>query len=248
MIHDVVHPTGNPLVTLTSYVHDQKQKLSNVARRPAVLVLPGGGYEMCSDREGEPVAMALAGAGYQAFVLRYSVAEASTWPAPLQDAEVAVQAIIDRADEWGVDPNRIAVIGFSAGGHLAASLALLGGTRPAALLLVYPVIMQRTLRICRAEVHHAPALLEAVDASCPPTFLAHSAADELVPVTNSLRMAERLADHDVPFELHVFPGGRHGMALGTAFTSSGRPEMRDQAFASWLRLAVEWLGRQFPVS
>lgn len=247
MIHDVVHPTGNPQVTLTSYVHEQKPKLANVARRPAVLVLPGGGYEFCSDREGEPVAMALAGAGYQSFVLRYSVAEASSWPAPLRDAEAALQAIIDRADQWGVDPIRIAVLGFSAGGHLAASLALLGAVRPAAMLLVYPVILQRTLRVCRAEVHGAPALLEAVDQSCPPTFIAHSAADELVPVANSLRLAEQLADHGIPFELHVFPGGPHGLALGTAFTSSGRPEMVDRPFASWLGLAIDWLGRQFPI-
>ncbi len=247
MIHDVVHPTGNPPVTLTSYAHEQKPKLANVSQRPTVLVLPGGCYEFCSDREGEPVAMALSGAGYQAFVLRYSVAEASTWPAPLRDAETALQTIIDRADRWGVDPTRIAVLGFSAGGHLAASVSLLGRVRPAALLLIYPVILQRTLRICRAEVHGAPALLEAVDEFCPPTFIVHSAADELVPVADSLRLAERLADHDVPFELHIFPGGQHGMALGTAFTSTGRPEMVDQPFASWLGLATDWLGRRFPI-
>ncbi|MGB3954137.1 MAG: alpha/beta hydrolase [Brooklawnia sp.] len=247
MIHDVVHPTGNPPVTLTSYAHEQKPKLVNVSRRPAVLVLPGGSYEFCSDREGEPVAMALAGAGYQTFVLRYSVAEASTWPAPLLDAEAALQTIIDRADQWGVDPTRIAVLGFSAGGHLAASVSLLGRVRPAATLLVYPVIMQRTLRVCRAEVHGAPALLEAVDQSCPPTFIVHSAADELVPVANSLRLAAQLADHGIPFELHVFPGGPHGLALGTEFTSTGRPEMVDRPFASWLGLAIDWLGRQFPI-
>lgn len=167
MIHEVVHPTGTPDVTLTSYVHDKSAALVNVNRRPAVLVLPGGGYEHCSDREAEPVALALAGAGYQTFVLRYSVAEASVWPTPLRDAEAAVQAIIDNADRWGVAVDRIAVVGFSAGGHLAASLGLLGRVRPARMLLVYPVTTSETLQVCHPAASAAPDLLAAVDASCP---------------------------------------------------------------------------------
>ena len=247
MIHEVVHPTGDPAVTLTSYVHDSAGKLANVARRPAVLVLPGGGYARCSDRESEPIALALAGAGYQTFVLRYSVAGASTWPAPLRDAEAALSAIIDNAERWGVDADRTAVIGFSAGGHLAASLCLLGHVRPSRMLLVYPVTSRRTLQVCHRAVHGAPDLLAVVDESCPPAFLVHTAADETVPVTDSLAMAERLAAAKVPFELHVVPEGPHGLALGTAYTAGGRPEKVNEPFAGWLRLATDWLRRQFPI-
>lgn len=248
MIHEVVHPTNNPDVTLTTYVHDRSDELANVDLRPAVLVLPGGGYEFCSDREAEPIALALAGAGYQAFVLRYSVAEDAVWPAPLQDAEAGLQAIIDNAERWGVEAGRIAVIGFSAGGHLAASLCIFGRVRPAAMMLVYPATSLETLWICHPATHTAPDLLAAVDESCPPAFLVHTAADEVVPVTDSLWLAERLATSGVPFELHVFPTGLHGLALASAFTSTGRPEVSDETFASWLGLAVDWLGRQFPVA
>lgn len=247
MIHEVVHPTGDDAVTLTSYVHDYSDALVNVARRPAVLVLPGGGYEHCSDREAEPIALALAGAGYQTFVLRYSVGEASAWPTPLRDAEAALQAIIDRADEWGVDAERIAVIGFSAGGHLAASLSILGRVRPARMMLIYPVTTTSTMQVCHPASQSAPDLIAAVDASCPPAFIAHTQADELVPVSDSLAMAGALAAAEVPFELHVQGDGVHGLSLGTPFTSTGRPHVVDRVFARWLGQAVDWLGRQFPV-
>ena len=92
MINGVVNPTGDEAVTLTYYAHGQADKLSNVARRPAVLVLPGGGYEHCSDRESEPVALTFLWAGYQAFVLRYSLGERSAWPRPLALAAAALQS------------------------------------------------------------------------------------------------------------------------------------------------------------
>ena len=247
MINGVVNPTGDEAVTLAYYAHGQADKLSNVARRPAVLVLPGGGYEHCSDRESEPVALSFLGAGYQAFVLRYSLGERSAWPRPLADAEAAMQTIIDHADQWGVDPDRIVVAGFSAGGHLAASLGVFGRIRPARLILIYPVTTEDTLKVCVAASHNAPDLLAAVDAGTPATFLAHTADDETVPVTDSLAFAERLHAANVPFELHVFPSGPHGLALGTAFTSTGRPEMENPGFAQWLGLAVNWLRREFPI-
>lgn len=245
MIHEV-EPLGTT-ATLTSYVHNRAPRLSNVDRRPAVLVLPGGSYEHCSDRESEPVAMAMAGSGYHSFVLRYRVGEQSGWPNPLADAEAALQAIIDGADRWGVDTDRIAVIGFSAGGHLALALSVLGRVRPARTMLVYPVVTQATLQVCHPAARTAPDLLDAVDASCPPAFIAHTALDELVPVSDSLQLAERLAQAGVPFELHVFPDGKHGLALGTAFTSNSDPEWIAPTFASWTGLAIDWLRRQFPV-
>ncbi|WP_316670897.1 alpha/beta hydrolase [uncultured Propionibacterium sp.] len=246
MIHDVV-PLGGSDATLTCYVHGRAPKLANVGTRPAVLVLPGGGYEHCSDRESEPVALALAGAGYHTFVLRYSVADAGTWPNPLRDAETALAVIAGRAGEWGVDADRIAMLGFSAGGHLAASTALLGARRPAALLLGYAVTTTETLRLCHPGVRAAPDLLAAVDGSCPPAFIFHTCDDDVAPVTDSLSLAERLAAARVPFELHVFPTGVHGLSLATGLTSTGRPEMVNPSVARWLGLAVDWLHARLPV-
>ena len=245
MRHLTWQPTTDPDVRLTGYLHDPSEKYANLAARPAVLVFPGGGYEICSDREAEPVALAFAGAGYHSFVLRYPVGAASQWPAPMQAAEGALRLISDQAAELGVDIQRIAVAGFSAGGHLAAALSVLGSVRPAATLLIYTVTTGQTLRLCNRGVHPAPDLLAALDSTCPATFLAHTASDELVPVTDSLRYAQRLAECQIPFELHVFPSGAHGMSLADWSTSGGVPDKQSAVFAGWRPLAIAWLGRTF---
>lgn len=247
MRHFTMNPTGDDAVTLTGYLQDRSQTFPNLERRPAVVVLPGGGYEFCSDREAEPVALKFAAAGYHAFVLRYSTGAANSWPAPLVDAEAALRAISAHAEDWGVAAEQVAVIGFSAGGHLAASVSLLGTLRPAATMLIYPVTTRQTLQVCNPATWQAPDLLEAITADSPPTFLAHSAVDQTVPVTDSLSYASGLAAAQVPFELHIFPTGKHGISLGTALTSSGLPENADEAFAGWSQLAIAWLGRQFPI-
>src|SRR3989304_3816830 len=128
-------------VTLTSYLLDSSQEMPNTRLRPVVLVFPGGGYYACSDREAEPIALAFLAEGYQAFVLRYSIGENASFPRPLNDAEEALELIRVNADEWSVDPARIAVCGFSAGGHLAAALGTMGRVRPNALILAYPCIL-----------------------------------------------------------------------------------------------------------
>lgn len=247
MICEVLHPNGLDDVTLTTYVHEQSPKLPNVTRRPAVLVLPGGGYEHCSDRESEPIAIRLAGVGYHAFVLRYRTAGSATWPNPLTDAEAGLRTIIDNAQQWGVESDRIAVLGCSAGGHLAASLALYGQVKPARLMLLYPVITAGTLQGCQPETHGAPDLLSAVTPDAPPAFMAHSVHDELVPVTDSLSFAETLSAHEVPFELHVLSSGRHGLSLANSITDSDDASMTDPTFATWIDRAIEWLGRELPV-
>lgn len=111
---------GERNVTLTAYTQPVEGEFNHISKRPAVLILPGGGYSMCSDREADPVAFPYLEAGYQAFILRYSVGEDSVWPNPLDDYEQAMALIEERADEWKVLTDKIVVIGFSAGGHLAA--------------------------------------------------------------------------------------------------------------------------------
>jgi len=223
--------------------------------RGAVLVLPGGGYGGRADHEAAPVAQRFRQAGLHAFVVHYRVAP-HRHPAPLRDAARAVRIVRGRASEWGVDPSRIAVCGFSAGGHLAASLGVHFETagsqtaddldalsaRPDALVLGYPVITagQHThggslrnllgenpspeaLRLASVELH--------VTRSTPPAFLWHTADDPGVPVENSLAFASALRGAGVPFELHVYPSGPHGLGLAPA-----HPHV-----ATWAELCCEWL-------
>ena len=102
-------------VTLTAYLQDVEGEFGNIPKRPGILVLPGGGYQMCSDREADPVAFPYLKAGYQVFVLRYSVKKDAVWPQPLEDYDAAMDLIRSRAQEWKLYPDKIAVIGFSAG-------------------------------------------------------------------------------------------------------------------------------------
>ncbi|MDT0269732.1 alpha/beta hydrolase [Streptomyces sp. DSM 44915] len=211
------------------------------APAPAVLVLPGGGYEMLADHEAEPVADWLNGLGLHAFVLRYPVAPARH-PEPL-DAGRAALRHIRTADHPGfrVVPDRVAVLGFSAGGHLAASLA--GSDEPPNLsVLCYPVI-SLTVDAPAGSLHNllgpspGPEELAAnsaetrVHAGTPPAFLWHTADDDAVPVSHSLRYAEALGRLDIPYELHVFPSGAHGLGL-----AQGSPRV-----AAWPGLCRDWL-------
>ncbi|MDT0316860.1 alpha/beta hydrolase [Streptomyces millisiae] len=196
-------------------------------RAPAVLVLPGGAYLRHGEHEGEPVARWLNELGLAAFVLRYRVAP-HRHPAALEDGRTALRAIRAQAPELGIDPDRVAVLGFSAGGHLAATLAgdpaLTPAERPALAVLCYPVISFTQLpHLGSLEALLGPDATPAerraasreltVDRATPPVFLWHTADDPSVDVSHSLRYTEALAAAGVPVELHVLPHGRHGVGL-----------------------------------
>ena len=124
---------------LTCYLQDQSPKMPNAAIRPAMLVVPGGGYQYCSDREGEPVALAYMAQGFNAFVLRYTADATTPIDKALQDGTAAMDYLRANAAELEIDPQQIAAVGFSAGGHLVASLGTLlpKAQRPNALVLGY---------------------------------------------------------------------------------------------------------------
>ncbi|GAB3533743.1 alpha/beta hydrolase [Arthrobacter tecti] len=221
---------------------------------PAVLVLPGGGYGMTAAHETEPVAQWLAAMGIHAFVLRYRVAP-NRHPAPLTDAKAAMIRIREGAHGLPVDINRVGVLGFSAGGHLAASLSTAASCGdpqfdvPAAVpnlsILCYPVISFMDA-VHQGSIDnllgHAPSsdLLRQlspdlnVTAATPPSFLWHTADDDAVPVEHSLAYMRALVREGVPAELHVFPHGAHG--LGLALEESGPDQ--------WTDLCEQWLRRQ----
>jgi acetyl esterase/lipase len=238
MRSEVIYLNKEREVTLTTYILDSSRELSNAKQRPAILVLPGGGYHMCSDREAEPIAMAYVAEGYNAFVLRYSVGVNSTWPKPLVDAETALDMIRERSADWEVDPSKIVVIGFSAGGHLAAALATLGKVKPNAAILGYPCILEEIGNMLASPV---PGLDDKVDSTTPPTFLFTTRDDSLVPVRNTLRFMEALDQASIPYEAHIFYSGQHGLSLAKSHTSSGYVGNVNLNVAKWFDLSIEWL-------
>ena len=215
--------------------------------RGCVIVCPGGGYGMkAMDYEGDEIASFLNQHGIHAFVLDYRVAPDSH-PAPLNDALRAVEHARRLSAELGYAADHIGVLGFSAGGHLAASAGTMWTSehnRPDAMILCYPVITMgkhthigSRANLLGENTNEATigdmSIENRVDKQTPPAFLWHTADDEGVPVENTLLMAQALSAKSVPFELHVYPHGRHGLGLG-----SETPGVR-----TWSALCVDWLRR-----
>ncbi|MEE4540370.1 alpha/beta hydrolase [Streptomyces sp. V4-01] len=213
-------------------------------RSPVVLVLPGGGYRTHAPHESEPVAEWLNGLGLHACVLRYST-EPHGSGAPLEDAREAMRAIREGAAGPGADPSRVAVLGFSAGGHLAGRLAggpeAQGGERPDLAVLCYPVVSFAHLpHIGSLEAllgedstlgaRRGASLEYAVHPDAPPVFCWHTADDGAVDVEHSLWYAGALRRAGVPVELHVLPHGEHGLGL-----ADGQPYV-----ARWRQWCGEW--------
>lgn len=251
-------------VYLESYIADSFGEIP----RKALLVLPGGGYaNVCSDREGEPIALAFMPHGYNAFVLHYTVGRKKTFPAQLIEVAKAIGHIRDNAERYHIDPAALFVVGFSAGGHLAASAGTLwklpavteatgrpyGANKPTGVMLVYPVISAawhaKTYENLwctdtpSEEQLAATSLEKHVDADSAPMFLVHTANDPVVNVGNTLVMARACAEAGIPFETHIYPYGPHGMALANAVTDGGNAEWNDPAFAQWVEHAVLWAER-----
>ena len=223
---------------LTSYLLNNSPEFKNITTRPAVLIFPGGGYHFVSDREAEPVAMSFLAEGYNAFVLRYSVGEGEEFSSAFREAEEAIALIYQNANEWNVDKDKIAVIGFSAGGHLAASLATMGNIRPDALILGYPCILSSIEEVLAFPI---PSVEAEVDASTPQTFLFSTFEDELVPVEHTLQFMQALNDYQIPFESHIFQHGKHGLSLAKSHLSAGIEENVNEDVAKWFDLSVNWL-------
>ena len=251
---------------LYTYFMENSPEMHQDRTRPLVLICPGGGYSMTSDREAEPIAMQYLAKGYQAAVLRYSVAPARYPTALLQLAE-AVAYIRIHAAEYHIASDKIAVQGFSAGGHLAASLgvfwnkAFISDTlkvmpemvKPNGLILSYPVITsgeyahQDSFKCLLGEEflndvkREEQSLEKQVSENTPKTFLWHTDKDELVPVENSILFYQRLHKYGVPVEMHIYPEGEHGLALANEETSHEDGSGVQNECQSWIDLACRWM-------
>lgn len=235
--------TDDPDITLTAYIPDISEEMKNMKVKPSVLVLPGGAYKFCSDREAEPIALAYLAKGFNAFVLRYSLNEKSAFPTPLNDASKALKFIRDNAAEFCTDPQKIAVIGFSAGGHLAAALSTMSDDKPNACILGYPCILSSTSPILASPVE---SVTDYVTDKTPPTFIFAASNDGAVPIENSLSYAEALNRNGISFELHIFEDGDHGFSLGTdVVCASQEAQERCKPNTYWLDRSVQWLKKLF---
>ena len=222
-------------VSLTAYIQPAGGEFGGLSERPAVLIIPGGGYHFCSDREADPVAFPYLKAGYQAFILRYSLNEQAEWPRPLEDYEEAMAMILARAGEWHVVPDRIAVIGFSAGGHLAACAATMAAHRPDAAILGYPVIDGDC---ARDYLPSAPDVPSAVDGRTCPCFVFATRTDNLVPVANAVHMIDALCANGIAFESHIYANGPHGLSTGD---SSLNHLPFSSRYPAWVQDSIAWL-------
>ena len=241
----------------------------DVATGSAIVVCPGGGYGgLAGDHEGEQVAEWLNSIGVAAFVLKYRLAPNYHEPAPMQDVNRAIRVVRAEASKWKVDPARIGLLGFSAGGHLAST----GGThfdagkadaedpiervscRPDRLILVYPVIAMATPYTHKGSNRNLlgdnPSQEklkfysneQQVTPETPPTFLAHTNADTGVVPENSILFALALRKAKVPLELHIFEKGPHGLGLGSG--SRQHKISPEPAFQAWPKLCEVWLKGQ----
>jgi acetyl esterase/lipase len=220
----------------------------------AVIVCPGGGYVCKAPHEGEPIAKWLNTIGVNAFVLDYRVAPYKH-PYPMLDVQRAIRYVRYNCKEFNIDPNRIVILGFSAGGHLAGTAAVhfdFGkedgdeidkvSCRPDMSILCYPVITtgkhthQGSVDNLLGE-NPSQELLDymsiekQVKENTPPMFLWHTAEDATVPMENSLLLAAALKEKNIDFELHIFPKGRHGLGLSNEVPYVTR----------WIKLCEEWL-------
>lgn len=223
-------------VTLTACLQEVGGSFSYIPRRPAVLILPGGGYQYCSKRESDPVAFAYLRAGFQAFVLHYSVGVHALWPNPLEDYEQAMTLIRENADQWGVYPNKIAVIGFSAGGHLAAAAATMSRNRPNAAILGYAVAGE-DVKGCNPT---APSAVAAVDESTCPCFLFATRTDELVPVENTVDFMSALIRAGIAFESHIYSYGPHGFSTCDASVCDPATAISSRV-PNWVDDSIGWM-------
>ena len=225
----------------------------------AVIVCPGGAYRRVAPHEGEPIARALNAGGISAFVLRYRLVPYH-YPVQLWDVQRAIRVVRARAAEFGIEPDKIGVLGFSAGGNLASMAATMYddpdatmengdavdalSCRPDAAILCYPVVtlveacrhegLSETLTGCKDapwDVRVRLSTERRVSDTTPPVFLWHTAEDAVASVDNSLRFARAMHAHQRPFSLHIYPNGRHGLGLAT----------ETPLVCGWMNDAINWL-------
>lgn len=251
----------------SAYLHEPISGLNtSKTEYPVVVIFPGGGYEYCSLREADPVAFEYFAAGFNVVLVhQYSVKENASQFHPVLEAGKIIMTIRSHAKQWHCRPDQIAVCGFSAGGHLAASSGTMwnhpfiqqelnafhGENRPDAMILCYPVIRADQFAHEGSLKRVSGALPEQkeyqfydirnhVDEMTCPAFLWHTVTDQSVPVENTLGMMMELQNHHISYECHIFPEGSHGMSVCTEEVGSF-----DLYVQRWMDMSIKWLYHMF---
>ena len=248
---------------IETYFWQESEELYLGQKRPAIVICPGGAYGMTSDREAEAIAVRFMGMGYHAVVLRYSVAPAR-YPVALRQLAKTVALLRKNSEKWHIEKDKIIVSGFSAGGHLAASLGVFWNTeelakitemdnqmiRPDGMILNYPVITSGEFgheeRDRYEELKDQMSLEFQVTEDTPKTFIWHTFEDQTVLLDNTLLFVQALYKKGIPVEYHVFPQGPHGLGLANELTANENGRGIVRACEPWSELAGKWLNREFP--
>ena len=250
---------------MTAYIPENSKEIDLNRKRPTIILCPGGGYHITSDREAEPVAFRFLAADFNVIVVRYDVAPVR-FPAQILEVAFAVSTAREMADEWNVDTEKIIVMGFSAGGHLTASYCNLwnndfvkeyygfkgGENKPNGMILCYPVIMSEGKihagsinnllgeKVTDPELLNLVACEKQVNEDTPPAFIWHTFEDNSVPVENSIAMVTALKEKNISTEFHLFPHGWHGLSLCNDAVYGNYdgffPELQ-----CWIDMAIRWV-------
>lgn len=254
----------NEFFDLTFYVLSNYEDINPNRKRPMIVICPGGAYRFCSQRESESVAVKFCSFGFNTAILRYTCNKEENpnltiYPKPQQELADAVAYIREHSDELNTNPGKIAVMGFSAGGHLACSLGCLWekfnkNARPDAMILCYPVITcgpfahkGSFINLCGSgnDLKKDLSLENKVTENTPPTYLWHTSTDQSVPVENSLLFKEALDKKGIPNELHLFSSGSHGLSLATKEVCNAKHPETNEEVSVWPELVKEWLIKLF---
>ena len=268
MIYQQMNYTEDGRVNLKAYIPDVM--FQDAPLRPAMIACPGGAWVFLAPAEGEAVALTFLKEGFASFVLSYSVGDYSEFPNPLVEISWAIRTVRDHAQEWHIDPDRIAISGYSAGASVCSMSATqwmdpiitetLGGSsemyKPNAAVLAYgcndlatifdsndPDLVIPSPGKITADRTKQIDVVNYVTKDTAPIFFYHCRNDVLVPVRNTWILAEKMDEYKLPFELHIFGTGQHGMSVNNRLTA--RKEDIDPSVTQWVPLCIAWLDQLF---
>ena len=274
MIHEKININEDGSSYLVSYIHEHYAPLFEgespwqPKKRPAIIFAPGGAFRKCSPKGGDPMAFNFLRAGFNVFTLYYALGDDARYHRLLSDASMAVCTLRRNAEKWHIDPDKIAIGGFSAGGTVAAILATEWNSdeirdalkikgeenKPDALILGYAPLVFDSAKAKLGKTNLQPgALVEEnrdeinvyrhVGKHTPPTFIWHTASDTKVPSKNALYFASALEENNIPYELHIFQDGEHGLYTATDLTMYGEEIPLNTNY--WIDMCIAWLRKTF---